>query len=49
MAGLYMLDLKANFKKKYEYNLNCLFHNVESEHSNHIFICLAGIYVPKLI
>ena len=27
-----MLDLKMNFKKKYEHNLNCPFCSVKSEH-----------------
>ena len=44
-----MLDLKVNFKKKYERNLNCPFCSVESEHFDHIFICPAGIYAPKSI
>ena len=44
-----MFDLGVNFRKKYELNLNCPFCSVESEHSDHIFICLAGIYAPKSI
>ena len=44
-----MLDLKANFKKKYEHNINYPFCSAESEHFDHIFICPAGIYAPKSI
>ena len=46
---LCMLDLKVNFKKKYEHNLNCKFLGVESDHLDHIFIYPAGIYGPKSI
>ena len=44
-----MLDLKVNFKKKYDLNLNCPFCSAEPEEFNHIFICPAGIYAPKSI
>ena len=44
-----MLDLKVNFKKKFEYNVNCPFCNVESDNLDHIFICPAGVYAPESI
>ena len=44
-----MLDLKVNLKKKYEYNLNCRFCDVELEHFGHIFICPAGFHALKSI
>ena len=44
-----MVDLKVNFKKKYEPNRNCPFCSEESEHFDHVFICPAGIYAPKSI
>ena len=44
-----MLDLKVNFKKKYDHNLNCPFCSAEPEDFDHIFICQAGIYAPKSI
>ena len=44
-----MLDLKVNFKKKYDHNLNCPFCSVEKEDFDHMFICPAGIYAPKSI
>ena len=48
-ARLRMLDLKVNFKKKYEHNLNYPFCSLESEHFDHIFICPDGIYATKSI
>ena len=44
-----MLDLKVNFKKKYDHNHNCPFCSAKPEEFDHIFICPAGIYAPKLI
>ena len=44
-----MLDLKVNFKKKYDHNLNCPFCSAEPEDFDHIFICPASIYAPKTI
>ena len=44
-----MLDLKVNFKKKYDHNLNCPFCSSEPEEFDHIFMCQAGIYAPKSI
>ena len=46
---LWILDLKVNFKRKYEYDFNCPFCTAESEHSDHIFIFPVGVYVPKSI
>ena len=48
-ARLHMLDFKVNFKKIYDLNLNCPFCSAEPEGFDHIFICPAGIYAPKLI
>ena len=48
-ARLRMLDLKVNFKKKYDHNLNCPFCSSEPEEFDHIFMCPAGIYAPKSI
>ena len=48
-ARLRMLDLKVNFKKKYDHNLNCPFCSAEPEEFDHIFMCPAGIYAPKSI
>ena len=48
-AMLCMLDLKVNFKKKYEHNLNYKFLGVESDHFDHIFIYPASIYAPESI
>ena len=44
-----MLDLKVNFKKKYDHNLNCPFCSAEPEEFDHIFMCPADIYAPKSI
>ena len=48
-ARLRMLDLKVNFKKKYDNNLNCPFCSAEPDEFDHIFICPAGIHAPKSI
>ena len=48
-ARLHMLDLKVNFKKKDDHNLNCPFCSTEPEEFDHIFTCPAGIYAPKSI
>ena len=48
-ARLRVLDLKMNFKKKYEYDLNYPTCNVETENFDDIFICPAGLYAPKSI
>ena len=44
-----MLDLKVNFKEKYDHNLNCPFCSAEPVEFDHIFMCPAGIYAPKSI
>ena len=48
-ARLRMLDLKVNFKKKYDHNLNCPFCSAEPEEFDNIFMCPAGIYALKSI
>ena len=44
-----MLDLKVNFKKKYDHNLNCPFCSAEPEEFDHIFMFPASIYALKSI
>ena len=48
-ARLRLLDLKMNFKKKYDHNLNRPFCSSELEEFDHIFMCPPGIYAPKSI
>ena len=44
-----ILDMKVNFKKTFDHNLNFPFYSAEPEEFDHIFICPTGIYVPKSI
>ena len=46
---LRMLDLKVNFKKKYEYNRNCPFCTAELEHLDHIFVLLAFMHQNQVL
>ena len=48
-ARFRMLDLKVNFKKKYDHNMKCPFCSAEPQDFDHIFLCPAIIYAPKSI
>ena len=41
------LEVKMNFKKKYNYKLNCSFYTDETETFDHIFQCPNGVLCPQ--
>ena len=46
-ARLRMFEVKINFKKKYNYKLNCPFCTDETETFDHIFQCPDGVVCPQ--
>ena len=48
-ARLRMFEVKVNFKKKYNYKLNCPFCTDETETFDHIFQCPDGVLCPQPI
>ena len=48
-ARLRMFEVKVNFKKKYNYKLNCPFCTDETETFDHIFQCPDGVLCPQSI
>ena len=48
-ARLRMFEVKINFKKKYNYRLNCPFCTDETETFGHIFQCPDGVFYPQPI
>ena len=48
-ARLRMFEVKINFKKKYNYKLNCPFCTDETEIFDHIFKCPDGVFCPQPI
>ena len=48
-ARLRMFEVKVNFKKKYNYKLNCPFCTDETETVDHIFGCPDGVLCPQSI
>ena len=46
-ARLRMFEVKINFKKKYNYKLNCPFCIDETETFDHIFQCPDGVLCPQ--
>ena len=44
-----MIDLKVNFKKKYEMDVRCPFFDVWDETPEHIFVCDSQLNVPKIL
>ena len=47
-ARLRMFEVKVNFKKKYNYKLNCPFCTDETETFDHIFQCPDGVFALSL-
>ena len=44
-----MIDMKVNFKKKYEMDLRCPFCDVWDEALEQILVCDSGLNFPKIL